>query len=264
MCNDSASSLPKNVLPPNRIRCIQINLHHSKLASATLAQTVLNLDIDVVLIQEPYAYPAEIPVVANILPAPFNQSLMLFPRPTRFSAWTVNSNAKNRVWNSSVNDRRGEDLETLIFGSGLNIANRLCDELDFVPGGTAFVDLTLTGSRLFISRWAFLAMPSLSDHPYIYFEVDSPDFTPKPKAHPNRPIPSLSNMNLNLYRSKLLAVSTTWPRSLTCSSESEVEEHINVLVTSIHSCAQAAKTFRPVLSREKSMPWWSRELCALR
>jgi hypothetical protein len=152
MCNDSASSLPKNVLPPNRIRCILINLHHSKLASATLAQTVLDLDIDVVLIQEPYAYSAEIPVVANIppgfsafhhlsndhaygsvilikdsistagnlsvmhlsnfascvelhtnrvrcvsllstfvppsptSPAPFNPSLMLFPRPTRFSA----------------------------------------------------------------------------------------------------------------------------------------------------------------------------------
>jgi hypothetical protein len=68
MCNDSASSLPKNVLPPNRIRCIQINLHHSKLASATLAQTVLDLDNDVILIQEPYAYSAEIPVVANIPP----------------------------------------------------------------------------------------------------------------------------------------------------------------------------------------------------
>ncbi len=68
MCNRSASSLPKNFLPPNRIRCIQINLHHSKLASTSPAQTVLDLDIDVVLIQEPYAYLAVIPVVANIPP----------------------------------------------------------------------------------------------------------------------------------------------------------------------------------------------------
>jgi hypothetical protein len=280
---------------------------------------VLDLDIDVVLIQEPYAYSAEIPVVANIPPGfsafhhlsndhaygsvilikdsistADNLSVMhlsnfascvelhtksgplrfasIYLRPSisdfastvqsifdalssPYSVFGLDFNTKNRVWNSSVNDRRGEDLETVIFGSGLNIANRLCDELDFVPGGTAFVDLTLTGPRLFISRWAFLAMPSLSDHSYIYFQVDSPVFTPKPKAHPNKPIPSLSNMNLNLYRSKLLAASTTWPRSLTCSYESEVEEHINVLVTSIHSCAQAVKTFRPVLSRAKSMPW---------
>ncbi len=38
----------------NYYRWIQINLQHSKSASAALAQTLLDLDIDIALVQEPY------------------------------------------------------------------------------------------------------------------------------------------------------------------------------------------------------------------
>lgn len=37
------------------LNCLQINLRHSKRASANLAQLLLDLNIDVALIQEPYA-----------------------------------------------------------------------------------------------------------------------------------------------------------------------------------------------------------------
>ena len=37
------------------VKFLQINLRHGRLASATFAQTLLDLDIDIALIQEPYA-----------------------------------------------------------------------------------------------------------------------------------------------------------------------------------------------------------------
>ena len=52
---------------PRLMKCIQINLRYSKIASAVLAQVLLDLNIDVSLIQEPYAYSANVPVLANIL-----------------------------------------------------------------------------------------------------------------------------------------------------------------------------------------------------
>jgi hypothetical protein len=52
---------------PN-LRCLQINLHNSKLASANLSQLVLDLSIDIVLIQEPYAISGPSPTLANVSP----------------------------------------------------------------------------------------------------------------------------------------------------------------------------------------------------
>ena len=39
----------------NSLLCLQVNLQHSKIASANLSQVLLELDIDIALIQEPYA-----------------------------------------------------------------------------------------------------------------------------------------------------------------------------------------------------------------
>ena len=64
ICNSTIPSPPN----PYNLRCLQINLHHSKLASANLAQIVLDLSIDVVLIQEPYAFSADTPVLSDIPP----------------------------------------------------------------------------------------------------------------------------------------------------------------------------------------------------
>ena len=38
----------------SQLKIIQINLHHSKLASASLAQLLLDKQIDAAIIQEPY------------------------------------------------------------------------------------------------------------------------------------------------------------------------------------------------------------------
>ncbi|KAI9560547.1 hypothetical protein GHT06_011489 [Daphnia sinensis] len=45
-----------------------VNLRHSSLASSSLAQVIIDLNIDIVLVQEPYALPCIPPVVANVPP----------------------------------------------------------------------------------------------------------------------------------------------------------------------------------------------------
>jgi hypothetical protein len=54
----------------------------------------------------------------------------------------------------------------------LNIANRPRADLNFVPKGTPFVYITLAGDQIVVSRWLYLGFSSISDHPYIYFEVE--------------------------------------------------------------------------------------------
>ena len=62
----------------------------------------------------------------------------------------------------------------------MNIVNRPREDLPFIPGGTTFDDVTLAGDLTRISRWMYLAMPSLSDHPYIYLEVHFEGLAPLP------------------------------------------------------------------------------------
>lgn len=56
---------------PHVIRCLQGNLHHSRAPTTNAAQITLDLNIDAMLLQMPYAFSALNPVIADI--------------PTRFS-----------------------------------------------------------------------------------------------------------------------------------------------------------------------------------
>ena len=40
---------------PTNIKCLQINLRHSRAAALNLSQLLLDLDVDVAFIQEPFA-----------------------------------------------------------------------------------------------------------------------------------------------------------------------------------------------------------------
>ncbi|EFX71973.1 hypothetical protein DAPPUDRAFT_326690 [Daphnia pulex] len=176
MFNLSQNSLSNPVNFPNRLKCLQINLQHSCLASASLAQVVLDLDIDVVLIQEPYALLTCPPVVAtsqcfsafHMLSddhAYGTVSAILDAIASPFVVIGTDVNAKSMLWNCRCNEKRGEELEKLLTSSNLNVANRSLAELDFVPGNTSFVDLTLSGDQVKILCLLFLAIPSLSDNP---------------------------------------------------------------------------------------------------
>ena len=92
---------------------------------------------------------------------------------TSFAVIGVDSNAKNQLWNSVYTDQKDTDFEQLALVSKLNVMNATIDSLKFVPGGTSFVDVTLAGDQVKLHCWRFLPFASLSDHPFIYFEIDA-------------------------------------------------------------------------------------------
>jgi hypothetical protein len=69
------------------------------------------------------------------------------------------ANANFLLWNSRCNDKRGEELETLLVCSNLNVYNNPLVQLDFVPDEIYFVDLTLAGDQVKIQRWLLLTIP---------------------------------------------------------------------------------------------------------
>jgi hypothetical protein len=59
---------PKLPTPKSSLRCLQINLQHSKTASLSLSQILLHFNIDIAFLQEPYAVTADPPQIANVQP----------------------------------------------------------------------------------------------------------------------------------------------------------------------------------------------------
>ena len=213
---------PPSPPPAPPISCLQINLRHSKLASAALSQLMLDMNVDVACIQEPYAtrdpisnsilleniplnydafhalsdehaYGTAIvvkrsaraflhPISSNELSAiclNHNGStltlLSIYARPTAPSISSVvaapldslskdlstcvicmDSNAKNRLWNSPHTDSKGQELEDVMLSNDLYLVNNPTCELDFTPPSTNFVDVTIGGKQLVFTSWHFL------------------------------------------------------------------------------------------------------------
>ncbi|EFX62974.1 hypothetical protein DAPPUDRAFT_119650 [Daphnia pulex] len=247
MFNLSQNSLSDPANFPNRLKCLQINLRHSSLASASLAQAILDFEIDIVLIQEPYAMSSFTPVVANVPPG-FSAFHMLSEDHAYGSAILAMTNVARNL-KASFN---------------LNVANRPLVELDFVPGDTSFVDLTLAGDQVKILRWLFLAIPSLSDHPYIFFEISHSAFVKIQRKPAHLKLPSVLNINADIFSSNLAKSLSRLPSPAGMTTEASIEHNISSLVSVLSSCALSARIPKPRNTRVHSMPWWSPELCALR
>ncbi|KZS05369.1 Uncharacterized protein APZ42_031464 [Daphnia magna] len=221
--------------PASNFKCMQVNLRHAKAASASLAEVVLENNLDIILIQEPYARNFDSPTLVDIPPgyvafhsldrehaygavilvrlslavscrAVSRSSLnhvaavdlhscgktfrfiSMYVRPschdssnvfrsvfrsllTPLTVIGVDSNAKSSLWNSVTTDRKGMDLEEILLVFKLNVLNRNRNDLDFLPSGTSFLDITLGTDDIVSPRWFFPTIPSLSDHPFIYFEI---------------------------------------------------------------------------------------------
>jgi hypothetical protein len=151
-------------------------------------------------------------------------------------------NARNLLWNSRGSDSSGNDLKALSIQHKLNIVNRPREDLPFIPGGTTFDDVTLAGDLTRISRWMYLAMPSLSDHPYIYLEVHFEGLAPLPYNTVVNKAPSLDRINKEAYLTNLsLSLAnfeSLFAHKLLCES---VEHNIERPSSAIVYCARHAK-----------------------
>ena len=89
----------------------------------------------------------------------------------------VDANAHNRVWGSTDDNDRGEDLLEYLTTADLQILNRGDSPTFVTTNRREVLDLTLATDavRYFISGWRVLSEESGSDHRYITFkmEIDS-------------------------------------------------------------------------------------------
>lgn len=84
---------------------------------------------------------------------------------------TGDFNAKHSDWGCPRNDRRGEVLADLITSTGLVVCNR--DNTNPFSRGS-IIDLTIASPRTAqrITKWTVLDEEPLSDHYFLYFEIN--------------------------------------------------------------------------------------------
>ena len=171
----------------------------------------------------------------------------------------MDSNAHNPLWNSSYEDPKGRELERFLAANPLHIVNKKPAEDSCPFLKTTFIDLTLAGENIlgFVKGWKYLDMPSLSDHPFIFFNID---VTPIKKMKSSDWMPHLLQIDVprmrNTLRSMLLPV-----RILT--NTCEIDFTINNLTDCIQKSAKMCFV-RPTTPLEKKIFWWNNFLCSLR
>ena len=85
----------------------------------------------------------------------------LLKSDTQTTIFCIDTNAKNKLWGSSLTDSKGASMESAITAKKLNILNRDPEECEFTPVGISFIDITLAGDKITNNAWSYLDLPSL-------------------------------------------------------------------------------------------------------
>ena len=108
----------------------------------------------------------------------------------------------------------------------------------------------------------FPSIPSLSDHPFIYFEVDRSCSSHHSESnHSPRP-PHISRIDISVLRLKV-ASSIGRIKLPTALSETQLELLVSELANVLSSAACESRCNIPS-PQNRGMPWWNKDLCALR
>lgn len=177
--------------------------------------------------------------------------------PGNISVVAGDFNAKATVWGGEVTDIRGNILLDWIAGSSLVIQNQ-GDEPTFRRNlSSSIIDLTITSECIAgnITKWEVLCEESLSDHMYIYYEVNMQtkiQRADKPGSHKGWIIGSLQSFTTNFKCGMAIKRKVTD----TLTAQEIVEE-----------CTKACNiSFRVKLGSSKRQPayWWNAEIAELR
>ncbi|KZS06380.1 Uncharacterized protein APZ42_030179 [Daphnia magna] len=175
----------------------------------------------------------------------------------------MDSNAKSPVWNSHSTDKKGKELENLIARFFLKVENANADSLNFIPAGTAFVDVTLLGGDTNTTSWQFLQDHSLSDHPYIFFLLSQ---TPQaPGTRTAKKPPREGDIDADLYMKNLtneLSAHDVIQSNLKAGDDIDkyVEAMSSIIISSANKSKNKNKEHRP----RPLAPWWTEKLGRLR
>ena len=315
------------------IRCLQINMQHAKAAALHLSQLLIDMNIDIVFIQEPYALsqsnvslkyipdhfvqlhslshdhafgaailakrslnpsllPLEIsncaagakiiihdqplflfsvyfrPSLIDLKSFLYDLSRSLTPEITSRSILCFDANARNSLWNSNLLDSKGIIFEDFCRSLGLNIINAALSNLNHHPPNSTFPDITIAGDLVNISEWNFPDIPSMSDHPLISFSVNINRINSNaPKQQNPRAFPRLSVCSTDMFLESLDEGLTKLPVLNSTSTNippASIDYHTTCLVSLLQTCAVKSRLpHHPSMGKAK-MPWWNKELWALR
>jgi hypothetical protein len=114
---------------------------------------------------------------------------------------SMDSNARNKLWGSKITDKKGKELEDFILHQNLNILNTPKENMHYIPRYTAMVDVTIGEDKVKVENWKYLIVESLSDHPYIQFQlVLENNLT---KAPSRKRVPKLTKLDKNIFKERL-------------------------------------------------------------
>jgi len=156
---------------------------------------------------------------------------------------TGDFNAKHSDWGCPRNDRRGEVLADLITSTGLVVCNR--GNTNTFSRGT-IIDLTIASPRTAqkITKWTVLDEESLSDHYYLYFEINV--------GTPDRRNPRVPKIDLQKLKATFNPV-----RRHPLLDYTDAEAKARALTDTIHECRRP--THAGKIPR-RSVHWWNPEI----
>ena len=177
----------------------------------------------------------------------------------------IDSNGKNKAWNSSSNDRNGRELEKLFHEDSLNIENKPLTQLKFIPPSTSFLDITLTGPKAQCIKWLYSSYESLSDHPFIYFEISlEPSSLSALNSLRMKMYPKKYNLNaLRAYLSYSINENLQLSNLPKNPTNNEIDQAIINLNKGITDATNRSQE-QGWSNSSTRQPWWSKELWALR
>ena len=143
------------------------------------------------------------------------------------------------------------------------VANVPSKELDFVPAGTSFIDVTLTGDSISLVKWLFLPFASMSDHPLIFFEVRGDPCRPSQSTLLRSKIPNIAKIDRDIFLNSLKERLTA-PRPVSFSNTISIEREIETMVDTIVSCALKSSKPSIAVKPGRNMPWLSPLMCTQR
>ncbi|KAI5733055.1 hypothetical protein M8J76_007102 [Diaphorina citri] len=157
---------------------VQINLHHSKAASATLAKVILEKQIKVALIQEPYVVKGRVAGLGSTQGTVIYDSSTENPRACIF----VNKNIHCLpLWNYTTKDIAAVRLK-------LQMKDERKDYI-FASNRSEVLDITVAsqGMMRIIHNWNVPdEMISSSDHRYIFFSIKNDPGPPTSYRNPRK------------------------------------------------------------------------------
>ena len=122
----------------------------------------------------------------------------------------------------------------------------------------------MAGDRVNVTRWIFLELHSLSDHPYIYFEVPLSPPTPLNSHKARNSVPHFYIIDHKIFYQKLVKEIELWPSTDSLVSHTSIDLYVDRIASSITKCAKAARISSVKNATARNMPLVSKELCALR